>query len=167
MLPWTAASLPRNCRLAIQRSIAGIKRPSWLTIGWLIVLAHTAAIVHEALDRQFSSRHRHAVICFLLLATIGTLRRWGPPVLFALGGFSITYYWHSFSGASSSELEAVMNAIGTPAICGALGALIGYVTELACYKPLRQKFEEWPPVSNTSEQRTSGAKPKDSGRLNG
>jgi hypothetical protein len=153
MLPLNVAFLSRARRLAIQRSIATIKRPSWLTIAWLIVLAHTAAIVHEALESQFSSTYRDAVTYLLLLATIGTLRSWGPPVLFALGGFSITYYWHLFDGPSSSPVEAVMLRIGQPAICGALGALIGYGAELwrSCAKGLRRN-EGWPPINSPGEQ---------------
>ncbi|HEV3303333.1 MAG TPA: hypothetical protein VG055_27015 [Planctomycetaceae bacterium] len=114
-------------------------------------------MVHESIEVHFTSRYRHAVIYLLLLATIGTLRRWGPPVLFALGGFSITHYWHLFGGVSSSEIEAVMQDLGLPAICGACGALVGYGLELwwYCAPAWRRALSEnegWPLVSDARKK---------------
>jgi hypothetical protein len=137
----------------------------------LVVLAQTAAIVHEALEKPvFTSRYRHAVIYLLLLTTIGTLRSWGPPVLFALGGFSITYYWDVFGGVSSSPMEAVMNHLGKPVICGVCGTLVGYGWELWWYwtpawRRALAENEGWPPVTNAprqgvlKEQEQDGARP--------
>jgi hypothetical protein len=137
--------------MSIKQPICGLfARPTWLTIGWMIVLAHTLAILHQFLEGQFTNRYRIAGLYFVLLAAVGTLRRWGPPVMFALGGFSITFYWQLFGGVSSSEMDAAMQWIGLPAIVGVLGALVAYGIEI--WRHILVKLadnEGWPPVSST------------------
>jgi hypothetical protein len=143
------------------------ERPSWLTVGWVIVLLHTVGVARWMLESQSTPRYRYAAIYFVLLAAIGTLRGWGLPVLFGLGGFSITFYWQPFGGVSSDEMDAVMHWIGLPAISGVLGACVAYgidlwqhfVARLARHICLPEDGG-WPPVSSMTtlpERRVTAA----------
>jgi hypothetical protein len=150
------------------------ERPSWLSIGWMIVLLHTVGAARSMLEGQSTPRYRYAAIYFVLLAAIGTLRGWGLPVLFALGGFSITFYWQPFGGVSSDEMDAVMHWIGLPAISGVLGACLAYGIELL--QPFAARLARhvclpedggWPPVSSTTTlpwRRVTAAEGADGGK---
>jgi hypothetical protein len=111
----------------ILRRCAG--RP-FLSLAWIVVFLHAAGILHMALARPSISIY--APIYFVLLAGIGLLKQWGPPVLFTLGGFCITFYWRPFGQPAIGHFdptEIVMQGLGYPAMCAVLGFVLGIVSE--------------------------------------
>ena len=95
-----------------------------------MVLLHAAGFLQIALARQ--SVYLYAPIYFVLLAGIGLFKQWGPPVLFTLGGFCITFYWQLFTPAFRvyvNPIESVMPSLGYPTFCAVFGFGFGLCIE--------------------------------------
>jgi hypothetical protein len=102
----------------------------FLSLGWIVVFLHAAGVLQMALT--WPKIYIYAPIYFVLLAVIGLLKQWGPPVLFTLGGFCTTFYWRLFGPPAVGHfdpIESVMQGLGYPAMCAVLGFVLGIVLE--------------------------------------
>jgi hypothetical protein len=100
---------------------------SAVRIAWLIVFIHALLLVHRSTSESHTQLYAH--IYFLLVAEAGLLCRWGPLVLFTLGGYCVVDYWQPYSHISSSHMDDVMLNVGIPAIAGLVGFIVGVVVE--------------------------------------
>jgi hypothetical protein len=114
---------------AEQKLPAMSKSRRWLTIGWVVVFLHAIALAYEYSRPGYPNRYRYAGIYFLLLAGVGTWRRWGTTVLFGLGVFCVVAYWQPYPHVGSTHMDEVMVELGIPIIWAAFGTIIGLMTE--------------------------------------
>jgi hypothetical protein len=100
-----------------------------LTSGWIVVLAHALGVLHMWFEGPFGITRRYMAVYFVMVAEAGLLCRWGPIVLFTLGGFCTTSYWQPYSHIASNYMEEVMQDVGIPAFAAIVGGIIGAIME--------------------------------------